>query len=140
MKGISDYLEFVRVRGGRDAVDARDLIISTDRPHLVGAIRTFAFTEVQENFRLEFLEKQRDPYFYAKANGYRIYITLFGGLTPLPNFVLEDKEGIHAILQNMVNYYANQCISDGMRREYADDTYSKPKRIRKKSYKDYSEE
>lgn len=129
MKGISDYLEFVRVRG-RDTVDGRDLVISTEAPHLVGAIRTFAFTEVQENFRLQFLENMKEPYFFAKAHGYRIYITLFGGLTNLPNSVIEDKEKVHELLSRMVEYYAANCVSEGFLREYADDAYSKPKRKR----------
>ena len=127
MKGLSDYMDYAVVKG-RDTVDGRTLIISTEKPHIVGAIRTFAYNETQENFRLQFLEGMGDPYMFAKAHGCRIYITLFGGLTPLPNAVLEDKEYIHKMLQNMVEYYANNCISDGMRREYGDEAYPKLKK------------
>lgn len=126
MKGLSEYLDFIRVRG-RDSVDMRDLVISTEAPHIVGAIRTFAYNEVQENFRLQFLEGMKEPYFFAKAHGYRIYITLWGGLTTLPNDVM-NKEEIHNLLVRMVEYYAANCVSDGFRREYSDDAYPKLKK------------
>lgn len=120
MKGLDQYLDFIRVRG-RDAVDMRDLVISTEAPHIVGAIRMFAYSEAQENYRLQFLEKMEEPHFFAKAHGYRIYITLWGGLSSLPNTVLQDKVSIRNTLARMVQYYADECISDGMRREYADE-------------------
>lgn len=66
------------------------------------------------------LASKDDPHFFAKANGYRVYISLYGALGHIPQKEVQaNKEVIHEYLQEMAQFYAEN-MTDGMRRHFAD--------------------
>ena len=52
-----------------------------------------------------YLASKDDPHFFAKANGYRVYISLYGALGHIPQKEVQaNKEAIHEYLQEMAQF------------------------------------
>ena len=111
--------QYIRTTGNAiDGIDA-PCIVQSFGMRLVASIRTFLPTLAGEESRLKFLD-HNDPYYYAKATGYRVYAKLEGSFHRIsPEDMEANKEEIHDILREMAEMYADS-ISDGMRRQYRD--------------------
>lgn len=110
------------IRGKHNEVaNGMDLVIQTAWPQLVGVVHRFGHTEQSEAKRLEFLSKvSNNPFYFAKANGYRIYVTLCCALCPIrESDVTGWNELLHQSLQEMAMFDITQ-ITEGMRNNYAD--------------------
>ena len=102
-----------------DDID-KHCVIQNFGMRLVGAVWMFQPTVKGEIGRRKFLSTRENPYFYAKAEGLRIYVTLAGSLRYIgPEDTAANKDEIHAILQEMAEHYASS-ITEGMRRQSAD--------------------
>lgn len=118
MKAIG--VEFLRAKN-KDINNGQDLVVQTIGLQLVGTVRTFSKDARGEEGRRMYLESKTDPHFFAKANGYRVYISLHSSLEGLSQrFVNENKELIHECLQDMAQFYAEN-MTEGMRRHFAED-------------------
>lgn len=99
----------------------RDLVVQVAWPQLVGSTHLFANTTQGEENRCKFLQSMNNPYSFAKANGYRVYITIAGSMLPVhESEVTGWNEQMHQSLQEMAMFYANQ-MTEGMRRQYTDE-------------------
>lgn len=117
MKSIG--VKYIRA-SHKDVNNGQHLVIQTDWMQLVGCVRFFSRNDRGEEGRKAYLASKVDPHFFAKANGYRVYVSLYGALKPVSEEeVQEYKETIHEYLQEMAQFYAEQ-MTEGMRREYAD--------------------
>ena len=106
-----------------DIAGGHDLMVQTAWPQIVASVRLFGPMPKNEESRREFLESySHNAYYFAKANGYRIYVSVQGSLQPIEEQVQGWKELVHSTLQEMVEFYVSQ-ISDGMRRQYSDLEY-----------------
>ena len=83
----------------------------------------YLYSKIISNSR--YLEDKTEPYFFAKAVGYRVYISLHSTLADYytQKEVMENKYEIHQYLQEMAQFYAEN-MTEGMRRQYADITTS----------------
>ena len=81
MKAIG--VKYVRAKN-KDLNNGQDMVIQTDWMQLVGMVRTFSKDARGEEGRKMYLASKDDPHFFAKANGYRIYISLYGALSHIP--------------------------------------------------------
>lgn len=114
------YQPYVETKAPGFAGGSRRCILQTKGLQLVGAIHLFKPTHADEAERRSFIDGHKNPYLWAKAAGYRIYIRLEGSLRYIsPEETEERQEEIHTILAEMAEYYADN-ITDGMRRQYAD--------------------
>ena len=117
MKSIG--VRYVRAKN-REINNGQDMVIQTDWMQLVGVVRYFSSDERGESLRREFLATKTDPHFFAKADGYRVYISLYGALSRIPQRdVMTYKEDIHEVLREMAQFSAEN-MTDGMCRHYAD--------------------
>ena len=69
-----------------------------------------------------YLQDKVDPHFFAKAMGYRVYISLHSTLADqyTQREVQANKYEIHHYLQEMAQFYAEN-MTEGMRRQFADE-------------------
>lgn len=136
MKGIG--IKYVVTNSLKDELQSL-AIIQTGGMQLVGKVRFFSRDKRGEQGRRAYLAQKTDPYFFAKAQGYRIYISLHSGLHPISQkTILENKEYIHAILSEMAAFYA-ESITDGMRQHYADmedEEYNEDGEAQEETYRD----
>lgn len=104
----------------KDVADGLDLVVQTEGMQLVGVARLFSRTDRGEEGRRMYLEDKTEPYFFAKAIGYRVYISLHSTLADYytQKEVMENKYEIHQYLQEMAQFYAEN-MTEGMRRQYA---------------------
>lgn len=118
MKNIG--VTYVRAKN-KDVAGGLDLVIQTDWLQLVGVARLFSRTDRGEQGRLQYLADKDDPCFFAKATGYRVYISLHSTLLDdlKQKEVMENKYEIHKVLQEMAQFYAEN-MTEGMRRQFAD--------------------
>lgn len=117
MKGIE--VKYVVTNSLKEELQSM-AVIQTGGMQLVGKVRLFSREKRGEQGRRAYLAQKTDPHFFAKAQGYRIYISLHSGLRPISQrTILENREYIHGILSEMAAFYA-ESITDGMRRQYAD--------------------
>lgn len=117
MKAIG--VKYVRAKH-KELNNGQDMVIQTGWMQLVGMVRTFSKDERGEEGRKMYLASKNDPYFFAKANGYRVYISLYSALNHIPEKEVQaNKEAIHEYLQEMAQFYAEN-MTDGMRRHFAD--------------------
>lgn len=97
-----------------------DCVLQTGGLQLIGCISMFQHSEKSEEYRRRFVSHE-NPYIWAKAEGYRVYIRLVGSLRGLSEEMISDLgEEIHSILQEMAQFYADYGMSDGQRRHFAD--------------------
>ena len=117
MKAIG--VKYVRAKN-KDLNNGQDMVIQTDWMQLVGMVRTFSKDARGEEGQKMYLASKDDPHFFAKANGYRVYISLYGALSHIPEKEVQaNKEAIHEYLQEMAQFYAEN-MTEGMRRHFAD--------------------
>lgn len=118
MKNIG--VPYVRAKN-KDVANGLDLVIQTNWFQLVGVARLFSRTKRGEEGRQQYLANKIDPCFFAKAAGYRVYISLHSTLLEdlTQQEVMENKYEIHKCLQEMAQFYAEN-MTEGMRRQYAD--------------------
>lgn len=117
MKGIE--VKYVVTNSLREELQTM-AVIQTGGMQLVGKVRFFNRDKRGEQGRRAYLAQKTDPHFFAKAQGYRIYISLHSGLRPISQqTILENREYIHDVLSEMAAFYA-ESITEGMRRQYAD--------------------
>lgn len=104
----------------RDIFNNSDLVVQTGWMQLVGTVRVFKRNPDNETRRKNYLTSKTDPHFFAKAKGYRVYISLYSALNPVSqDEVLAHKETIHEYLQEMAEFYVTN-MSEGDKRRYAD--------------------
>lgn len=104
----------------KDMAGGKHCVLQTGGLQLIGAVYLFNLDEKGELHRREFIGKQQNSYHWAKADGYNIYIRLVGSLRPINDAMAEDlQEDIHSILSEMVTYYTEYSMTDGMRRHYS---------------------
>ena len=117
-------VKYLRAKN-KEVANGLDLVIQTDGMQLVGVARLFSRTDRGEEGRRMYLEDKTEPYFFAKAVGYRVYISLYSTLADYytQEEVRENKYEIHHYLQEMAQFYAEN-MTEGMRRQYADDDTS----------------
>lgn len=115
-------VKYLRAKN-KEVAEGLDLVIQTDGMQLVGVARLFSRTDRGEEGRRQYLEDKIDPCFFAKAVGYRVYISLHSSLCDhyTQREVHEAKYDIHRHLQEMAQFYAEN-MTDGMRRQFADET------------------
>lgn len=113
-------VKYVRAKN-KGVADGLDLVVQTGGMQLVGVARLFSKTDRGEECRRQYLAGKTDPCFFAKAVGYRVYISLYGTLADKysQKEVMQKKHEIHRILQEMAQYYA-ESVTEGMRRHYSD--------------------
>lgn len=117
MKGIG--VKYIKAQN-KDILDSHHLVIQTEWMQLVGCIHMFPRTSAGENRRLDYLADETESCFFAKAKGYRIYISLCSALKPVSDEeLIYYKNTIHEYLQEMVEFYTEN-MSEGMRGEFAD--------------------
>lgn len=117
MKGIG--VRYIKAQN-KDVLDNHHLVIQTGWMQLVGSIHMFSRTSAGENKRLDYLAGEKESCFFAKAMGYRIYISLHSALKPVSDEELAYyKNNIHEYLQEMVDFYTEN-MSEGMRGGFAD--------------------
>ena len=98
-----------------------DLVLQTGGLQLVGAVSQFQHNTKGDEYKKHFLQSATNPYLWAKAAGYRVYIRLVGSLRNIDDAMTEDlREDIHRILQEMVQFYADYGMTDGQRRHFAE--------------------
>lgn len=114
-------IEQVYIRAKHPEVNGgQDMVLQTVGMKLLGGVRFFNPDEKGEAQRRKFIETRDNPYHWAKANGYRVYVQLCGGLRSIYPAEMHDlREEIHTTLQEMAQFYAEQ-MTDGMKRHYAD--------------------
>ena len=107
----------------KDLNNGQHMVIQTNDMQLVGFIRTFSKDTRGEEGRRKYLESKSDPCFFAKAIGYRVFISLYASLADeyTQEEIMENKYEIHHTLQQMAQFYAEN-MTDGMRRHFADST------------------
>ena len=117
-------VKYLRAKN-KEVANGLDLVIQTDGMQLVGVARLFSRTDRGEEGRKMYLEDKTEPYFFAKAVGYRVYISLYSTLADYysQEEVMENKYEIHHYLQEMAQFYAEN-MTEGMRRQFADDDTS----------------
>ena len=117
-------VKYLRAKN-KEVANGLDLVIQTDGMQLVGVARLFSRTDRGEEGRKMYLEDKTEPYFFAKAVGYRVYISLHSTLADYysQEEVMENKYEIHHYLQEMAQFYAEN-MTEGMRRQFADDETS----------------
>lgn len=117
-------VKYLRAKN-KEVANGLDLVIQTDGMQLVGVARLFSRTDRGEEGRKMYLEDKTEPYFFAKAVGYRVYISLHSTLADYysQEEVMENKYEIHHYLQEMAQFYAEN-MTEGMRRQFADDDTS----------------
>lgn len=104
----------------QDVFNNSDLVVQIGWMQLVGTVRLFKRNSDNETRRKNYLTSKTDPHFFAKAKGYRVYISLHSALNPVPQEeVLRHKEAIHEHLQEMAEFYVSN-MSEGDKRRYAD--------------------
>lgn len=104
----------------QDIFNNSDLIVQIGWMQLVGTVRLFKRNPDNEIRRKNYLTSKTDPHFFAKAKGYRVYVSLYSALSPVSqNEVLAFKETIHEYLQEMAEFYITN-MSEGDKRRYAD--------------------
>lgn len=112
-------VKYLRAKN-KDVAGGLDLVVQTGWMQLVGVARLFSRNERGEEGRRQYLASKSDPCFFAKASGYRIYISLHSSLMEVSQKeVMQNKYEIHRCLQEMAQFYAEN-ITDGMRRQFAD--------------------
>lgn len=117
MKGIG--VRYIKAQN-KDVLDNHHLVIQTGWMQLVGCIHMFSHTSSGKARRLEYLASETEPYFFAKAKGYHIYISLYSSLKPISDEELTCyKNTIHKYLQEMVDFYTEN-MSEGMRGKFTD--------------------
>lgn len=117
MKAIG--IKYLRAKN-KELNNGQDMVIQTECMQLVGMVRTFSKDARGEEGRKMYLASKDDPHFFAKANGYRVYISLYGALSHIPEKEVQaNKEAIHEYLQEMAQFYAEN-MTEGMRRHFAD--------------------
>lgn len=109
----------------KDMANGKHCVLQTGGLQLIGAIYLFNQDVKGELHRREFEANQQNDYHWAKADGYNIYIRLVGSLRAINDSMAEDlEEDIHSILFEMVTYYTDFAMTDGMRRHYSTDKSS----------------
>lgn len=118
-------VKYIRAKH-KDVANGLDLVIQTDGMQLVGVARLFSRTDRGEEGRRAYLADKADPCFFAKAVGYRVYISLHSTLADQysQREVQELKYEIHGYLQEMAQFYAEN-MTEGMRRQFADEAPEK---------------
>lgn len=117
MKAIG--VKYLRARN-KELNNGQDMVIQTEWMQLVGMVRTFSKDARGEEGRKMYLATKDAPHFFAKANGYRVYISLYGALSHIPEKEVQaNKKAIHDYLQEMAQFYAEN-MPEGMRRHFAD--------------------
>lgn len=113
-------VKYLRAKN-KEVADGLDLVVQTDGMQLVGVARLFSKTERGEECRQQYLADKTDPCFFAKAVGYRVYISLYSTLADeySQKEVQREKYEIHRYLQEMAQFYAEN-MTEGMRRQYSD--------------------
>lgn len=113
-------VKYLRAKN-KEVADGLDLVIQTEGMQLVGVARLFSKTERGEECRQQYLADKTDPCFFAKAVGYRVYISLHSSLCDhyTQREIQEEKYEIHRYLQEMAQFYAEN-MTEGMRRQYSD--------------------
>ena len=93
-------VKYLRAKN-KEVANGLDLVIQTDGMQLVGVARLFSRTDRGEEGRKMYLEDKTEPYFFAKAVGYRVYISLHSTLADYysQEEVMENKYEIHHYLQ-----------------------------------------
>lgn len=95
-----------------------DMVMSTWGNFLLGEVRMFEKNRRGELERRLFLLTRRNPYYFAKADGYRVYIHLYGVLRTYPAaYMAEQREDIKSTLKDMVEFFMDTS-SDARRFKY----------------------
>lgn len=104
----------------KDMAGGKHCVLQTGGLQLIGAVYVFNLDEKGEQHRREFEANQNNLYQWAKADGYNVYIRLVGSLRAINDVMAADlEEDIHSILFEMVTYYTEFGMTDGMRRHYS---------------------
>jgi len=104
-----------------DVANGAQLIVQTRGPQIVGVVFIFGPNASREQDRREFLSKysQSDRYF-AKANGYRVYVVPMCGLKNIYEQRIDNwEELLRTTLQEMAEFRVS-TMSEGDRNRYAD--------------------
>lgn len=117
-------VDFVTAKN-KDLNNGQHMVIQTNDMQLVGFVRTFSKDARGEEGRRKYLESKLDPCFFAKAVGYRVYISLYASLADeyTQEEILSCKHEIHNTLQQMAQFYAEN-MTEGMRRHFSDSSTS----------------
>lgn len=104
----------------KDMAGGKHCVLQTGGLQLIGAVYVFNLDEKGEQHRREFEANQQNDCHWAKADGYNVYIRLIGSLRAINDAMASDlEEDIHSILFEMVTYYTEFGMTDGMRRHYS---------------------
>jgi hypothetical protein len=119
MKIRKIYHPYVMIKH-KDMAGGKHCVLQTGGLQLIGAVYVFNLDEKGEQHRREFEANQNNLYHWAKADGYNVYIRLVGSLRAINDVMAADlEEDIHSILFEMVTYYTEFGMTDGMRRHYS---------------------
>ena len=111
--------EYLRVRHP-DLHRGQDMVLQTVGLKLLGGVRYFNPDKKGEKALQAYLETQKNIYHWAKADGYRVYVSLCGGLRSIrPQEMEELRDEIYKTMKEMANFYAS-VMTEGMRRHFAD--------------------
>lgn len=111
--------EYLRVRHP-DLHRGQDMVLQTVGLKLLGGVRYFNPDKKGEKALQAYLETQKNIYHWAKADGYRVYVHLCGGLRSIrPQEMEELRDEIYRTMKEMANFYAS-VMTEGMRRHFTD--------------------
>lgn len=104
-----------------DIANNSQLIVQTRWPQIVGVSYLFGPNLSREQARREFLAKySQSARYFAKANGYRVYIVPMCGLENINEQRINNwEELLRTTLQEMAEFRVS-IMSEGDRKRYAD--------------------